>query len=93
MKIRFALLGAGRIGQVHAKAITSNPQAQLVAVADVYEDRAKSLIATFGGEFRDISKDNRKHDSSQQRSNHEPGRTKNGLLELGDEVTSDKEVD
>ena len=31
MTIRFALLGAGRIGKVHAKAITANPGARLVA--------------------------------------------------------------
>lgn len=54
MTIRFALLGAGRIGQVHAKAVTGNPQAQLVAVADVFPEAAENLIATFGGEFRDI---------------------------------------
>lgn len=54
MTIRFALLGAGRIGQVHAKAVTSNPQAKLVAVADVFEDAANAVIATYGGEYRDI---------------------------------------
>ncbi len=54
MTIRFALLGAGRIGQVHARAVTGNPQAQLVAVADVFPKTAKSLIATYGGEVRDI---------------------------------------
>lgn len=54
MTIRFALLGAGRIGQVHARAVTGNPQAQLVAVADVFPKAAESLIATYGGEVRDI---------------------------------------
>ena len=54
MTIRFALLGAGRIGQVHAQAIKSNPQAQLIAVADFYEEAANNLIASFGGEFRSI---------------------------------------
>ena len=37
MTVRFGLLGAGRIGKVHAKAISSNPKAQLVAVADAFE--------------------------------------------------------
>ena len=54
MVIRFALLGAGRIGQVHAQAIKSNPQAQLVAVADFFEETANNLIATFGGQYRSI---------------------------------------
>jgi len=54
MTIRFALLGAGRIGQIHARAVNSNPQAQLIAVADVFEESARNLIATYGGEFRDI---------------------------------------
>eukprot|EP01036_Dinobryon_divergens_P020313 gene20313-27842_t len=40
MTIRFALLGAGRIGKVHAKAITANPGARLVAVADAVEKAA-----------------------------------------------------
>ena len=31
MTLRFALLGAGRIGKVHARAVGSNPQAKLVA--------------------------------------------------------------
>jgi len=54
MTLRFALLGAGRIGQVHAKTVTANPQAKLVAVADAIEDAAKALIADFGGELRSI---------------------------------------
>ena len=54
MTIRFALLGAGRIGQVHARAVTSNPQAVLVAVAEVSKEAANSVISTFGGEFRSI---------------------------------------
>ncbi len=54
MTIRFALLGAGRIGQVHAKAVTSNPLAKLVAVAEISEEAANAVIAIYGGEFRDI---------------------------------------
>lgn len=54
MKLRFALLGAGRIGLVHAKAVTENSGARLVAVADAYEASAKSLIATYGGALRSI---------------------------------------
>ncbi len=54
MTIRFALLGAGRIGQVHAKAVASNPQAILIAVADAFEEAATALVAEFGGELRSI---------------------------------------
>ncbi len=54
MRIRFALLGAGRIGQVHATSISSDPDAELVAVADVFEDAAKALVARYGGDVRSI---------------------------------------
>lgn len=54
MTLRFALLGAGRIGLVHAKAITENTQAKLVAVADAFEESANSLITSYGGELRSI---------------------------------------
>lgn len=54
MTLRFALLGAGRIGLVHAKAIAANPAAELVAVADARPDAAKALIASFGGERRAV---------------------------------------
>ncbi len=54
MTIRFALLGAGRIGQVHARAVATNPRATLVAVADAFEDAANALVADFGGEVRSI---------------------------------------
>src|SRR6185437_13074074 len=37
MTVRFGLLGAGRIGKVHARAIGSNRQAKLVAVAEAIE--------------------------------------------------------
>ena len=54
MTLRFALLGAGRIGLVHAKAVTNNPDASLVAVADAFPEAANALIATYGGELRSI---------------------------------------
>jgi len=49
MALRFALLGAGRIGQVHAQAISSNPNAVLAAVADAFPDSANTLVAQYGG--------------------------------------------
>ncbi|SFJ37021.1 myo-inositol 2-dehydrogenase [Phyllobacterium sp. CL33Tsu] len=54
MTVRFGLLGAGRIGKVHAKAVTSNPQAKLVAVADAFEQAAKDLATAHGCEIRSI---------------------------------------
>ncbi|MCO4315725.1 inositol 2-dehydrogenase [Phyllobacterium sp. 21LDTY02-6] len=54
MTVRFGLLGAGRIGKVHAKAIAGNAQARLVAVADAFEQAASSLAADYGCEIRSI---------------------------------------
>jgi len=54
MTVRFALLGAGRIGKVHAKAVASNGDAKLVAVADAFEKAAKDLAAAYGIEVRTI---------------------------------------
>ncbi|NGO54273.1 inositol 2-dehydrogenase [Allomesorhizobium camelthorni] len=54
MTIGFALLGAGRIGKVHAKAVGSNPQARLVAVADAFEKAASDLAGAYGAEVRSI---------------------------------------
>ena len=54
MTLSFALLGAGRIGKVHARAVASNPQARLVAVADAFEKAAKELASAYGAEIRTI---------------------------------------
>src|SRR3569623_295901 len=54
MTIRFALLGAGRIGKVHARAVTSNPAAKLVAVADAMEKAAQDIATQYGCEVRTI---------------------------------------
>ncbi len=48
MTIRFGLLGAGRIGKVHAKAVTGNPDATLVAVADAMAPAAKAIADQYG---------------------------------------------
>lgn len=45
MTLRIGLLGAGRIGIVHASAISSVPGAQLVAVADALPEAAASLAS------------------------------------------------
>ena len=54
MTVRFGLLGAGRIGKVHAKAVSSNPKARLVAVADAFEKAAADLAGQYGCEVRSI---------------------------------------
>ncbi len=54
MTIGFALLGAGRIGKVHAKAVTSNPDARLVAVADAMPQAASDIAKQYGCEVRTI---------------------------------------
>ena len=54
MTTRFGLLGAGRIGKVHARAIGSNPAAELVAVADAFEKAAKDIADAYGCAIRSI---------------------------------------
>ena len=54
MAVRFGLLGAGRIGKVHARAITGNPDARLVAVADAVAPAAEALAGQYGAEVRAI---------------------------------------
>jgi myo-inositol 2-dehydrogenase/D-chiro-inositol 1-dehydrogenase len=54
MTTRFAVLGAGRIGKVHAKAVTSHPGARLVAVADAMAPAAEALATQYGCEVRSI---------------------------------------
>lgn len=54
MVTRLALLGAGRIGKVHARAIASDQRAQLVAVADAMPEAAQALAASAGCAIRSI---------------------------------------
>ncbi|MBV2143169.1 inositol 2-dehydrogenase [Falsochrobactrum sp. TDYN1] len=54
MVTRLALLGAGRIGKVHAGAIASDRRARLVAVADANQDAAKAIADASGAEVRTI---------------------------------------
>ena len=54
MTVRFALLGAGRIGKVHAKAVSLNPDAKLVAVADAFPKAAADIAAGYGADVRTI---------------------------------------
>tara|TARA_R110002020_G_scaffold18686_17_gene64886 strand:+ start:3615 stop:4652 length:1038 start_codon:yes stop_codon:yes gene_type:complete len=54
MTVRFGLLGAGRIGKVHAKAVSSNPRAKLVAVADAFDKAATDLAGQYGCQVRTV---------------------------------------
>ena len=50
--LKVGLLGAGRIGNVHAKAISSHPGSRLVAISDVNTEAAGKLAAAYGVEAR-----------------------------------------
>ena len=46
--IRFAVIGAGRIGQVHARAVAGHPDAELALICDPFEENAKKLAEAYG---------------------------------------------
>lgn len=52
--LNIALLGAGRIGQVHAKTMVLNGDSRLVAVADAHVPSAEALAAQVGATARSI---------------------------------------
>lgn len=54
MTIRFGILGAGRIGQVHANAVAATPGAQLITVADAIAEAAQSIATAHGCEVRTV---------------------------------------
>ncbi|MGR3542636.1 MAG: inositol 2-dehydrogenase [Hasllibacter sp.] len=54
MALNLALLGAGRIGQVHADAIAAVPGARLVAVHDPVPESAERIRDAHGAQMRDI---------------------------------------
>ncbi len=51
--LRFGLLGAGRIGQIHGRNIAASTDATLVAIADVNRKAAAALAEKTGAEVRD----------------------------------------
>src|SRR5579864_1916721 len=57
-KLRFGIVGCGVIGPYHAQAITSLPDAELVAVADLIPERAQKLAQKFQvtpyGDFQEM---------------------------------------
>lgn len=48
--VRIAVLGAGRIGRIHARNIAASPQATLVAIADPFGTAAAELAAQVSAE-------------------------------------------
>ena len=54
MAVNVALLGAGRIGKVHAKAVGAAAGATLVAVADAFPEGADTLAAAYGARVSTI---------------------------------------
>ncbi|MEL6436769.1 MAG: inositol 2-dehydrogenase [Pseudomonadota bacterium] len=53
-KIQFAVLGAGRIGQVHARTIAANSDAQLTCIADAAPQAAQAIADRYGCEIATI---------------------------------------
>ncbi len=54
MSLRFAILGAGRIGQVHAHTVNSNEDAVLAVISDPVEAAARSVADRYGAQIRDV---------------------------------------
>ena len=54
MSIRFAILGAGRIGQVHARAVAGNDHAVLAAVYDPVAAAASAISDTYGATIHTV---------------------------------------
>ena len=52
--VRFGILGAGRIGKVHARTIADSGKAQVALVADAMADAASSLAASVGGQVASV---------------------------------------
>src|SRR5438132_7121109 len=54
--IRTALIGCGKVGGLHAAALASLSESNLVAVCDADVDRAKKFAVQYGGRaFADVS--------------------------------------
>ncbi|MDR5861095.1 inositol 2-dehydrogenase [Halomonas eurihalina] len=53
--MRLALIGAGRIGKVHAQAIDRSPDVTLAAVADFHAPAAETLAAEYGARALDAN--------------------------------------
>ncbi len=54
MNIRFGVIGAGRIGKVHAKTIVANAKAKLVYIADALPAAAQALADQYGAKVASV---------------------------------------
>jgi len=54
MTIRFGVIGAGRIGKVHARTIATNPKAKLSYIADALPKAAQDLANTHGAKVATV---------------------------------------
>ena len=54
MSLRFAILGAGRIGQVRAHTVNGNEDAVLAVISDPVEAAARSVAGRYGAQIRDV---------------------------------------
>jgi myo-inositol 2-dehydrogenase / D-chiro-inositol 1-dehydrogenase len=52
--IRFGVIGAGRIGKVHAKTIAQNPKAKLAYIADALRKAAEDLAGLHGAKVASV---------------------------------------
>src|SRR5438093_10719529 len=48
MKLRVAVVGAGFLGQLHARVLSESPLAELAAIVDVDQDVAERVASSFG---------------------------------------------
>ena len=48
-RLRCAIVGCGGIAQVHARALSSMEEADLIAFADIVPQRAEAMAEKFGG--------------------------------------------
>ena len=55
--IKFALLGVGRIGKIHAANITLNPKSSIECVYDIDSNNAKKVADSFGGSVASSSQE------------------------------------
>jgi UDP-N-acetyl-2-amino-2-deoxyglucuronate dehydrogenase len=54
-RVRTALVGCGKVGQIHAQALGTLPESELVGVCDVDGARASTFAAQYGGRpFTDV---------------------------------------
>jgi myo-inositol 2-dehydrogenase / D-chiro-inositol 1-dehydrogenase len=49
-RVGIAVLGAGRIGRIHAASVAANPKAKLIAVADPYPEAVEPLATSLGAD-------------------------------------------